>query len=393
MISTWCMQMFGSGSAAIPSYVYNLKTSNTTSARTAIQNAIANVSNTAISFIGHSGIAGQSFQGTNQLALNGPANRTSVKLESVSIPSGANNIIGYHNGYGQAAGGAPGNISSLVAADSRVTATGTMALQGVESSGGLVFGATDATGVMAFTPQTSITEFDIYATQNSGHATYNHSWDNTNLTSVNTSGAAAVNKASVTGLPLATHTIRHGWVSGTTRVIGIEARNGTRKEVSCRNLGISGMQSAGLLTDSQVYTRRSMDKYLAGSIWFIMCLVNDVRASVTVAAWKANVKAKVADAKLVGAVPILALEGRCNDATGQMPNIALYWAAAYEIANEDDIPLIDFAMKWGTFAQANTAGYMSDTLHPSFLGYDNQANTYAAVTRYISSGTYSEVFP
>lgn len=377
------------GRGGFPAYIYNLKAANTAKMKTAMQAVQAGTRNAFVSGLGHSVMAGQSAEGTNLMAMKGPIPRLAVKLNLANLAAGANNVFGYHNGFAQAAGGT--GLQSQINADGRLAIAGTMAIQGIEGPGGLAHGATSITGTMDITFTDEITEYDIYSTQNSGHATYFHSVDGGAATNVDTNAASAFKKVSVSGLAKASHVIRHGWVSGTTRILGVEARDGTRKEISCRNQGISGIQSASLLTDSQTYTRRSADKALVPDLSFIMCMINDVRASTAIATTKANIKAKAQD-MLISGDCVLVMEHYVNDSSGNMALWLDYRAALYEIADELDIPLIDFGMKWGSFATANAAGKMSDTLHPSFAGYDDMATTYAALVRWVLSGSYSETF-
>lgn len=49
--------------------------------------------------------------------------------------------------------------------------------------------------------------------------------------------------------------------------------------------------------------------------------------------------------------------------------------AMYDAADEFNLPLIDLTHAIGWYAQANAAGYMSDTVHPNSAGYAAQART------------------
>lgn len=383
--------------AGVPPYIYNLTPSSTAKMKVAMQAMQAGARNAIIAGLGHSVMAGQEATGNNQLALKGPMPRLAAWLNTFGLVAASNNLFGYHNGYAQASGGT--GLQSEVNADARMAIAGTMAIQGVEGPGGLAFGAPDATGTMDITFIDQFTEFDIYSTQNSGHGTYYYSVDGGAQTKIDTAAASAFKKVSVAGLSLASHVIRHGWpttkVDGTTanpavsRILGIEARNGNQKEISCRNQGISGIQSASLLTDSQTYTRRSADKALVPDLSFIVCIINDVRASTAVATTKANIKAKAQDMQISGDV-VLVMEHYVNDNSGNMANWLDYRTALYQIADELNCVLIDMGVKWGPFATANAAGKMSDTLHPSFLGYDDYGLTFAATVRWMLSGSYRE---
>lgn len=275
--------------------------------------------------------------------MKGPIPRLSAKLNLGGFVAAANNAFNFHNGFSGAAGGA--GITQLTNADGRLVAAGSMAIQGVEASGGVALGAPDATGTLDITFTDQITEFDIYSTQNTGHASYYYSVDGGALTKIDGVTANAT----------------------PTRIFGVEARDGSRKEISCRNLAISGIQSASMLTDSQACTHRSMDKALAGDLSFIMRIIDDVRAATAIATTKANIKAKAQDALLSGDC-ILVMEHFVNDSSGNMAQWLDYRTPLYQIADELEIPLIDMGTKWGSFAVANAAGKMSDTLHPSFLG-------------------------
>lgn len=63
-----------------------------------------------------------------------------------------------------------------------------------------------------------------------------------------------------------------------------------------------------------------------------------------------------------------------------------YVSALYDLAISNSIPLIDSYSVWGSYTTANGLGFMSDTLHPTSIGYADMARYEAAFLLKASPG-------
>jgi hypothetical protein len=347
--------------------IFNMSASNTSSFRSLVTGGsrsarvpvIADSTSTGVHDSGNTGV-------------NAWPRKLAAKLQAAGRNAGSNNFFGVQNYFG-------GTVSQFFASDTRqVRAGANWQAQGVESAGGLVQGSAAADS-LTFTPQDQVTDFIIYATQNSGHAPYNWSIDGGSTTGVVTAGTAGVSKTVITGLTKGVHALKIDWVSGTTRIIGVEAfdTSSGRKEISILHLGIYGKQSSDFIFDAGTpYTRRQMQKYLAGDLTLIEGgLVNDwLNASATT---EANLTALAQDAKLTG-IAVFITPPFDGAGTGGALNQQQYIDLMYKVAVAQNCPVWDIRKRfgWRSYNEANGMGYMLDQRHQTTLGHDDTAAFY-----------------
>jgi hypothetical protein len=59
---------------------------------------------------------------------------------------------------------------------------------------------------------------------------------------------------------------------------------------------------------------------------------------------------------------------------GTSANFLALVAVLYELADEEDVPLVDLAWAWKDYTTAQSLGYFTDALHPNQLGAENIAD-------------------
>jgi len=357
--------------------IINLKPSNTLRIRAAMANPSRNA---LVACIGPSTVAGQSTGGGATQAVNSWPMQLARMLQAQGIPAGANNFFGDKVGYGGAQTGA-----AIAAADGRLVFTGSAAPTSFATVGGNGFavGAGSA-GTIVFTPQGPVTKFDIWWRDGAAGNTFSYAVDGGAATNLATSGTIQVAKTTVSAGASGTHALTLSWVAGTPRLVGVTAYDdaGNRREISLLNWGASGQRSAQFLNDTdanastlKAWTAIAPDLSILGD-WAI----NDWRQSTDIGVFQANLAAGIAQGKLSGDV-IVATPIYDSVTSGATPQQDAYAAATIATALAADVPVLDVRASWVSFAASSAAGMVSDTVHPTALGYGLEAASYAELFR------------
>jgi len=363
---------------------FNFRSSNTAGIRT----AWAGGGNVEIGISGDSTTAGQSAGvGTAQAVNSWPMQMAGV-LRGLGVNAGADNFFSDKGSWGQAQ-----NIANFESGDGRVQHTGSVAVGATKAVGGNAFNWSSA-GTLSFTAQEPVDTFKIW--WRDGATGRNFTWQ------VDSGASTQINSTNVTQLSgyntplsmgsLGTHTINLAWVAGSITILGVEAYNSTRgKELSLLNWGISGATSANLIdnTDAAAGRLATIVAVRPAALVFEVG-INDWRTSVTVAAFKANVTTMVTTVKANGGVPILSVPVFDPSSTGNAANQTQYVQALYQVAAENDIPLIDIRKKWISNAAAVAAGYQpAGDVHPTTAGNLSRAQYMAAMFQAIINNTFA----
>ncbi|WP_157672499.1 SGNH/GDSL hydrolase family protein [Pseudarthrobacter chlorophenolicus] len=189
--------------------------------------------------------------------------------------------------------------------------------------------------------------------------------------------------------PFAPHTIRIYAPTNNTSyayLIGIEGRTGAAG-IRVSNLARSGLKMAEFIRDdsaaylSGLPTSLDMPK---ADLAIMLLGMNDYQAHRDIPTFKANVttvvqRQKSSEAFRANGDVLLVTCPQPNysypiPADGVLtPPLAEYYTALYEVADEQDIPLLDLANRWKDFATSNALGYFADPLHPNNLGSEEIA--------------------
>lgn len=182
---------------------------------------------------------------------------------------------------------------------------------------------------------------------------------------VTPTGTSTLATYQVTGLSNATHTVRVSRIAGNCQFWGATVRSASGLTVS--NFGESGVTSSRF-TNTDWYQNRAQIAHTAPSAVFLMAGTNDAISAVSVATYKANMDA------------IIDYFGTLNTSTGDVvimspyfggtEDFAPYRAALYELADENDVPLIDWGHAFVSEADATSNGIRADDYHPNKAGFD-----------------------
>lgn len=164
--------------------------------------------------------------------------------------------------------------------------------------------------------------------------------------------------------------------------LGWKFKNSQEKRLHFVNAGARAWNSGTSGTVPIGYTREG-----AGQTWitlnaiqgvwkpdltFINLGINDYRSGglgITTAQYKANIQKLIDRAKISGDVILCAPNDIDPASQGSIPSIQ-FNQALYELATANNVPLIDFSIVIGTYAESVSNGTQRDSLHPNQAGYD-----------------------
>lgn len=249
--------------------------------------------------------------------------------------------------------------------DGRVSASGTWSLVGAS---GIFSTSTQDGAWKQFASDLTGTIAEVLI-RDSGTGQVKVTIDGVDVETITGGGTNADIIKSYTGLSDATHTIRFTKV-GTTAGPAIGGW-GVRKTsgLLISSIGVGGSTSADWAFANTISPGRITIAYGPADLHIIDVITNDVLQSVAVATYKTNMQAEITEKVATGADVLLIADlpkGGTDDAA--------YRTALYELADTNDLPLLDLRDRWGTADLALTLGMMqNDKIHATALGYVDKA--------------------
>ena len=222
--------------------------------------------------------------------------------------------------------------------------------------------ATSTSSTATFTSDLAGTVADIYYLNSGGSFTY--SIDGGAAVTVTPNGSQTVGVVTVTGLANATHTILITSTSANSQILGAMVRNSTTKGTFIYNSGLGGSKTADWIQSGAWYGQAN----LVANGWhpnlsFLMLGINDLNTGVTSSTYKANMQTLITTLKASGDLVLV------TPVPGSGLDLTAYLQALYELADSNDVPLIDLVDRWKDQPTMNGYGLYYDTLHPNAGGY------------------------
>lgn len=262
------------------------------------------------------------------------------------------------------------SIVDTVAYDPRRTAGG-FAVGTVRSLGGYPFRKASATpGAGSFAAQDPCDSFDLFYTGNSGDFTANV--DGGGATTWSAPGGAIV--PTVRNLPAASvgiHTLNYDTTSGNTaNVLGVIARNSTRKRVIVVNASQRGISASVVAADgaSPGIATKGMISYLVPALGIIGYGINDIRtgggSNASVGSMTTHLNTLIASVSAVGNVMLLAPHRFAPSEEGSGATMEQLNALYRSLAAAGGHSFVDAGeASGGGYAYQNAKSTMYDTLH------------------------------
>jgi len=358
-------------SGGIGAFTTNVTPGNTSNFRAAVR---ANSRNVRVAVIGDSTDRGQSTGVGTAQAVNSWPNKTADLIQNQGITAGANSVFSDGGSWGQAQ-----TFANFLTGDSRVSGTGAWALGATKGPGGNLF-TSSATGSMSVVFPAQVDTADIYWRDGATGRNFNWQVDGGATTEIDSTNVTQLAKNTISLGSAGSHTITLNWVLGAVTILGIHAYNSARKEISIWNWGICGGTSANMIdnTDTAVGRLAVLSNSLIKPdlIFLEGGVINDWRTSVAVATTVSNLQSLITTAKNNSIDVIIRIPTFDNGVSGLTAQQNTYVQAMYQLANDNNIGVVDIRNKWLSYNNAVSNGWniSSDTVHPAPAGYVDIAN-------------------
>lgn len=189
---------------------------------------------------------------------------------------------------------------------------------------------------------------------------------------VTPSGADAPAVYAVTGLANTVHTVAVARSSGTCFQHAVEVANGTSGlRIYNASVGGNTIQYLANIAGAIGFGFPQVAAATAGfnaDLMILDCEINDAIVALALATFKSRWQAAITLARTNGADVVIK-----TSTPGSGLTLTGYTQQLYDLADSNDLPLIDVQPRWGSYATANALGLMADTFHPSDAGYADEA--------------------
>jgi len=329
--------------------VYNYKPAQVFRLRTALAKAAAGTALANIGFNGDSTVAGTN--GGNVPGTTAWPILFRNMLATIGYPSAGSGIVAAYRAasssdprwtYGSGWSAPSGNSSRIA----NSTTTNALTFASVETG----------------------TQTHVYYSNASGPFTV--ALDGGAPVTVTPTGASTMGVLTSGTLADTTHTLSIVRTSGTVEIFGVEVRKASTG-VRIYNAGIAGAKAASVADTAwssvaQTVAGGASAQFTADAI-FLCCEINDMTggggAVVPAATYKTQMQTAINNLKVNGASLILITANPVQ--TGDFTD---YTKALYELADTNNLPLVDIQDRWGSYTSANARAIMGDNVHPSPAG-------------------------
>lgn len=349
----------GSGPYNQKADLYNFKPDNTRRLRWSLARALSKQGICRWAFVGDSTMAGYSdpTYSVPRLLLDA--------LEKQGYPvAGTGPVVANPGG------------SAGVMVDPRWSFTGPWTAQGGAASPNYVrtVASTGATATFTSDRKGTVVKVAHFCTQ-----PVNWTIDGVAQTQIPASGAGTITYTTVTGLSDAVHTVVLT-TTGSSNFNLVYCDVGyTTYGLSFMNAGTNSTRAADWTNSTYYYGGPATIAWLP-HVTFISLGHNDknVGGGVDVATFKASTQTLIDNFKQSNSSNVVLVAQNPNQ-TGDFSD---YNKAKYELADSNNIPLIDIYHRWGeSYATASATGFTADGAHPNAIGYGDTATAFlAAIT-------------
>ncbi len=241
------------------------------------------------------------------------------------------------------------------------------------------------TNPLSWEPSTAFDTIDLYYSQQSGLGTFTVDVDGGSpIATINCDNATQAYAHTTLSVPLGTHTIDIVRTSNGTSGFGvfidsISVSNSATKQISTYVAGWSGGTAANLSDTSNAYSSLNALKTLAPDLTVIMIGNNDWDASTSISTFSTNLQSIITAAKQSGDV-VLVSDAPSAASAAPIAQQQEYINTMSTLAASNNINFVNLTQLWGSYTQANSNGWMANTVHPNGAGY---AQIAAAVLPYL----------
>lgn len=237
--------------------------------------------------------------------------------------------------------------------------------------GGQVFYNASTSDKLTFTPAEAGTNIDVYYLRGSSNASFTVSDGASVLNTINASGSNGFLKASLTRSSSANAINIARSTAGNLYIGGID-QWADDTQISIYNCGAYGTTTADWAFGTQPFHARLAQSTLAPDVAIINLGTNDQRQSRTAAAFKADLQACITAWGANLTTIFLAIPQEDGNYEGSAGTLD-YITAAYELAFENNLPLVDLNARFGSRAESEAEYSPGSAVHLLAEGYADVA--------------------
>lgn len=227
---------------------------------------------------------------------------------------------------------------------------------------------------IAFTPDVACDSFTIHYLKSSAGGTFTANVDGGTATNVNSNNASTVYATqTVSAGASGTHTLNIvAPASGAVYIIGFEATNGT-SGVRTTRIAKGGSEASTLVgtnTTNTAYSLRSSFEWAVPDLAIITFGVNEFLQQRGASVYSTNMQTVINEAVTQGCT-ILLVNPPPNGTAGKSPAQSAYADELYNLADTNNLPILDVQHRWVDYTTGNGQGYYfsGDVTHPTETGY------------------------
>ena len=161
-------------------------------------------------------------------------------------------------------------------------------------------------------------------------------------------------------------------------MVGLDAYRSSDHNLSVWNMGASGSRVNHWALGQEQYDFRNALPALAPDLTIINLTINDWAAGTPEADYKADLQVIINAAKVTGDA-VLVVGVPSNPGTASLEAQAQFAGYVYELAELNDLPLIDLRYRWVSQAYMPERAFYFDGVHPGYIGCSDIAQTKARV--------------
>ncbi len=240
------------------------------------------------------------------------------------------------------------------------------------SMGGRLMTASGASAALTFTPTGSVDTFVFRYIQSSGNGTFSYQVDSGSTTNVNAAGATAVINITVSGLSLASHTIKFNYVSGgNVYIIGNEAWNSASSSVDVINAGWGGSKPVDWDTNTGApYDPLSMISVIAPDLIFVDLGINNWSTGGSVPTYSSGMQTLLTAAISYGGADVVIVTPiPSNISFASQAVQQSFVTEMISLGSTNSLRVIDEFARIGTWYAAGELNQNNDGQHGNAAGY------------------------
>lgn len=265
--------------------------------------------------------------------------------------------------------------------DPRITQTGTWvrAVTMGPYTYGTMRNATANSGTLVFAPEVPVDSFDIHLIALPGPAggDFTVQVDGGAATTLSSANATPINRIlTVSAGALGMHTLTINVPVGIDFYIyGFEGKAGTNTGVRLTRNAKGGAEASTLAGTSTAYNSTrvvSFEMAVPHLSIFEFGMNEYIQQRNPETVYKPNMQLLIDKARAVGSDILLVATVPRGGAALTIPQ-SEYTRVLYDLADENNLPLLDFQHRWDSYAVSNPLGYYNDITHPKAAGYYDRA--------------------